>query len=655
MNSLTTERMMLALANSDRLGEACVLINDPEGKNRHIMGTIGDALTKLVASGHAKEAAKVDGGLRAASPRLSWNREVFDAAVRLAEVGEVDALVRMAETLMLVPGCDRTQTFDIKQEQAMSARTIEMPPIDNLSIPRSTTLLPLLAQAGAMGRFRKLAEARVAAVPEDFKSVRVLTLATLLDTGDDPVLWKRISDAEGFFRGRDFVALKDSMQLCYQLKIPAPHLCASAERIYDESDHYGTSFQRHEFSLMLAALWKDIGRIDESRKWQADALDSLPKEPASACARFFEEYAGVLVVTLDDERMIPELDRWIAVLSDVMEDTDGWGDKYYRHALLACEWALAREVPGPVAGRWFGLADKMAADHLKRIADQDSPEGYSLRWHSYLLLSAGMRGQAQELLDETIRVTGGFKFKDLGLEDQRARLAAAGGERESLVIPDAAGVPIQSVRWTEGSEYLRTSGNAVFIADVYPSVADGGHPLPWVGKKQLADGEDEAEYSTPPPIAGPNLIPPEWRWHRGSTPSDSMVPWENKDGSIRMGYRGGNCGGYSYELWSGSFDLDPEHDHVLSGRIRAYGRGGVSIQFLNADGSIASSQKITEQLSASSPGERWFRVNLVCGSGGREGMRVPQQATAARLVLTNSLSVQCRWSDLFVGRLADVD
>lgn len=648
LNTLTTDQMMLALANSARLGEVCTIINEPseggEGSVNRKMELMGNALTKLAANGHPQEAAKVDAAVVGGSPRIRWSNAVYDSALRLADAGENDALVRLAETLMLVPGSDRTKEFDIKREQSMSVRSIEMAPIDNPSLPRTTTLLPILVRVGAIARFRELAEMRVAAVPEDFKSVRVLTLATLLDTGDDPALWTRISDAEGFFRGRDFVALKDSMQLCYQFRIPAPHLCERAERMYDEADHYGTSFQRHEFALILAALCKDSGQIDEAKRLQADALSSLSDKGTSACARIFEKYAGVLAVSLDDERMLPELDGWIERFSEALEDDNGYGDKYYRHALIACEWALALELPEPVRDRWFRFADEMAGYQLVRIEAQERPEAYAIRWHLNLLLSAGMHRQAEELLASFMRAIEGKEVRGCEPEGLRALVDAASQVREPLVLPDAAGEPIFSVRWTEGKEYLSSSGKHVLIADVFPDSAAA-----------MPGGGGEAEYSVLPTVLGANLIPSEWRWHRGSTSSSCLVPWENEGGSIRIGYRGGYCGGYGYEIWSGEISLEPEHDYLLSGRIRALGRGGVKIQFLAADGSIVSTEKITEQLSTSSPGERWFRVNLVRGEGVREGMRVPQQADSVRLILTNSLSVQNRWSDLFVGRLVDVD
>ena len=633
--SLTTPRMMLALAESDRLGEASAIIHKPGEEDVRLiypaMEIIGDALTKLATNGHPQEAAKVDAGLWGAGPRLGWNREVFDSAMRMAHAGEIDALVRMAETLMLIPGCDRTKEFEVEREQAMGARTIELPPIDNPGLPRSTTLLPLLARVGAIARFRELAETRVAAVPEDFKSVRVLTLATLLDTGDDPALWQRIADADGFFRGRDLAALKDSMQLCYQFKIPAPHLCAWAERLYEEADHYQVSFGRVEFSLILATLWKDIGRIDETQRLHAVALDSLSKSQRS-CSKMLERFSGVLVISLDDARLLPELDRWIARFTEILTKPNGRGDRDYRYVLKACEWALAMDLPAPVTERWFRFADIMAAEELKRVKRRKYPRSYALRWHFHLLLSTGRRERAREFLDSLARAVDGKKIAHHDQEELRARLAASGTDREALVIPDVTGIPIRSVRWAKGNN------DRFLIANVYPGEA----PPPGAG-------DDEVN------VVGPNLIPSGWCWQRGSSISDSMVPWEVMDGTVRIGYRGGTFGGGHYELRSRSFALDAEHEYQLSGRIRAFGRAGVKLQFHNAEGGIVSTQKITEQISTSSPGERWFRVNLIRGASKRKGIRVPPQATAARLVLTNSLGVQGRWSDLFVGRLAEVD
>lgn len=693
LRAITTDEMMLALAISDRLDEVRAIVSeagaDEEAATKHSrsLGLVSSALNQLVRNGHLKEAAKVDAVTLAASPRLRNTRGVCDSAARLAAAGEGDALLRMAETLMLVPGCDRNKEFEVMREQAYTARSIEVPPVDNATLMRSTVLLPLLVRAGVIDRFRALAEQRVAAVPEDFKSVRVLTLATLLDTGDHPDLWKRIADATGFFRGRDFVALKDAVQLCYQLRIPAPHLCAMAGELYDEADKYGTSFQRHEFSLMMAALWKDLGRLGEARRMHGAALDSLSKPGLSRDGRILEHYAGVLVDALADERLMPELDRWIEHFS-VALDERGDTQMFYRHVLSACGWALAADLPEPVLERWLRLADKAAETRFTRMDGTPRFSGQSIRRHIFLLQNAGMIAQAAEMHQRLTRAMNLAKHTDLDPAAMKPWMDAPGRDREPLVLRTAEGHMRGSLRWQEGREYLgHSSRHPVFLADVFRTPAEGGdldpalvdqvgHPRlllseldliwqdgwfqfrvpakpapPWLAD-QIAPRAEEKRDPEPRRLPGsPNLIPDKWLLYGESGPSAAMVSWENRDGMIRLGRRGALSRGERLALWSAPFPLEDEADYLFSGRIRAFGRAGVTVQFLGRDQRVIKTQMISEHLDHASPGERWFRVILKRSKEQHIGHTVPLQAMGARIVLTNSLTIEGRWSDLVFCRL----
>ncbi len=489
LRRLTTPELVLALSSSDRLKEIVKTINKPVGSDREWRARIvplyylNCALNQLELSGYSKEVAKVDAAIFAKLDRLDG--VYLDAMARMAKAGDRKGVLRMAETLLLSPACDRHNTMDLKKENTYTIRS----PFKHV--------LPILKQAGVLSSFKRMAMKRVESAPEDLKSLKVLTLVELYESGDNPRLWDRLLEKMPAYELRNLRLFIPYMKFAYQLKIPAPYLCAKFEnpvtskkevrplneflempvgmrvkkdkkkiriqpfdvRVKKKAPATSKKEAKSlipsmavEDRLLLAAMWLEVGEVEKSKKIHRDILSEYEKKKEVYLSDLLHNHASILITVLGHRSFEndPIIDRWVALV----KKSHAQGNCQLRDILNLCRYSTLPRSSPTMARKWFDLVDPIFQKSVKtdygdfdlRDVSEESFEQYFI-----LLLNAGLLDRAEHWQVRLAQWTRHMVYPPIKVARYARWIKNAKQNRKPLLQPIDADTLIGSFRWQRAS------------------------------------------------------------------------------------------------------------------------------------------------------------------------------------------------------------